>query len=87
MIEIKQKGCKVIVKVQGCHPIGQWWYDFSSSYHHESEAQLVCENLDRNLDETIRKIKQDAFDEGYRRGRGHRQKIGWFSRWFKADVS
>lgn len=80
MIQFEREGGKVKVIIAGKHPVTNWTWKFSYDCGTEAYAQLLEENFRQNLWETISKIRQKAYNEGWKHARSHKErKRDWFS--------
>jgi hypothetical protein len=57
---------------------------FTRNETYEYQAELVANQIQKQLDEKIRKLKEEYYNRGYKDGKGHQTKVTWFSssRWF-----
>lgn len=78
MIEITNEGSTVEVKVKGQFPIQRWTYTFSSERGHESNALLLAHNLRQHLYETVRQIRREEYNSGWKDAKRKTKKRDYF---------
>lgn len=79
MIEISSKGSLVTATLTGTYPVGGWTFTFNWNASNESYALLLANNLSGHLEESLRKIRQQAYHDGYRAAKAKAKRCSWFS--------
>jgi hypothetical protein len=80
MITVKREGTNVRIAVSP----GILNYIFYFDYQTGSDvcAELMRERIEKRLNDSLRAIRQEAYLDGYKDGRGKKGKKDWFKSWF-----
>ena len=79
MIRIERRAEKVVLIVNGKYPIDELNFEFSWNASAEWSAKLLWANLYEYMEECLRKIRQDAYDKGWKDAKSHNAKQTGFS--------
>ncbi len=72
MIEFSYNGPKVVVTLRGAYPIDGSSFTVEWNTGSEWAAVLLTENLRNRFDDNVRRIKETAYNAGWKEGRSHR---------------
>ena len=78
MIAIKRKDNQVLLEFHSGLRVERPVYPFVWNTSDENNAELLKEHLHKQLYEAIQKARKEAYEKGYKDGRGKRTRESWF---------
>lgn len=78
MFSIGRDGCKVTISVMPAYPIHGWTFHFSYTAEQEWGAVMLTENLRDKQGTELRRIREEAYQRGWKDAKAHRTKEKWF---------
>lgn len=83
MFNFKRHITKIELKIEPqISGADSWYYTFTADFHDEPGAQLVMNAIEDNLEKRLKKIRSDAYEEGWKDAKAKRKRADWFSGWW-----
>lgn len=80
MIQFFRDGTKVkaVIEITGLQKLEERYPHFSFETNSTLYAELMKQTLEDNFSDDLEQIRKDAYDSGYKDGRGKKTKKSWF---------
>ncbi len=85
MVELSSKDKTVTVKIKGGWPVGDWVWTWSIDVGQEAYALLLVNNMRERMGYELSRIREDAYNEGWKNAKAKTTKRTWFSRCWKQE--
>lgn len=83
MIRITRQNSSVVLKlgsiIQGA---GEWTYTFSWNASGDDYAQLLVNQFNESLENRLKKIREDSYEQGWKDAKAKTRKQTWFGGYF-----
>lgn len=81
MIDFLTEGKNLCVRVKYDKEIGNWTLTATVDKGREVNAELTVHRFQKELEKKLKKIREDACQDGWKNAKAKRSKQSWFAGW------
>lgn len=83
MFQFDRKESECLLKVKISIPgAGDWTYTFSRHEEDVPDAQLTVNAMEDWMNEKLKAIREDSYNEGWKDAKAKKKKRDWFAGWW-----